>query len=133
MEAVIAGWAAGYAMAIASTIALSFLAWRGRDGSLMARFAAGEMNPLLLSVPIFMFTSVAWTIGGVVAGSAYRLAGLDDGDWPGSPFFALVVGVAALPLPPLLLLWPRYWWLWLLMCAVFLALFGGLMPALASR
>lgn len=133
VEAVIAGWVAGYAMAIASTLALSFLAWREREGAWLERFAAREMNPALLSVPIFLFASVAWTMAGLGAGSAYRLAGLDDERWPGASFYAAVLGVAALPLPVLLLLWPRYWWMWLGMSALFLGLFGALMPALAGR
>lgn len=120
-------------MGMATTVALTFFAWRSRDSAFLERIVAREVNSALLTVPIFMAATMLWTMVGIVAGSAYSLAGLDEGGWPGTPFYAALIGVGTLPLPPLLLLWPRYWWLWLGMAALFLALFGGLMPALASR
>jgi hypothetical protein len=133
VEAVIAGWVAGYGMAIASTLALTYLAWRSEGSPWLERLAAREMNPALLSVPIFLFATVAWTMIGLVAGSLYRLAGLDDDGWPGSGFYVVILGVAIAPLPALLLVWPRRWAMWLSMSLLFVALFGALMPALSSR
>ncbi len=133
MEAVIGGWVAGYGMAMATTIALTYFAWRARDTEWMDRLVAREVNTALLVVPIFTFATVGWTALGVIAGSAYRLAGLDEGGWPGSGFYVTVVGFAALPMPALLLLWPRLWWMWLGFGLLFVVLFGGAMPALASR
>ena len=54
----------------------------------------------------------------------------------GSPSLAFLVaigGLAALPLPLLVILWPRRWWVWTTMSAAFLAAFGWLMPLLAAR
>lgn len=133
MEAVIAGWVAGYAMAIASTLALTFLVWRAEGAAWLDRLVAREVNPALLAVPIFLGASLGWTMVGLLAGSAYRLAGLDDGGWPGSGFYVVLVLAAAFPLLPLLFFWPRYWWIGLALGVTFLGAFGGLMPALASR
>jgi hypothetical protein len=133
VEAVIAGWVAGYAMAIASTLALSFLAWRAHGAAWLDRMVAQEVNPALLAVPIFLGASIGWTMVGLLAGSGYRLAGLDDDGWPGSGFYVVLVLAAAFPLLPVLFFWPRYWWIWLGLGFVFLGAFGGLMPALAGR
>ncbi len=133
MEAVIAGWVAGYAMGIAYTVALAGLAWRARDSESLQRLVAREVNSALLTVPIFMGATMVWTMVGIIAGSAYGLSELDEGGWPGTAFYTVIVGFAALPLPPLLLLWPKHWVLWLALGALFIAMFGGLMPALASR
>ncbi|MEX0781321.1 MAG: hypothetical protein WD557_01635 [Dehalococcoidia bacterium] len=133
MEAVIAGTAAGYAMAIASTLALTYLAWRAQGAPWLERMVAQEVNTALLAVPIFMGASLGWTMIGLVAGSAYRLAGLDDGGWPGTSFYVVVVLAAAFSLMPLLFFWPRYWWMWMAMSAAFVGAFGFLMPALAGR
>ncbi|HSE46929.1 MAG TPA: hypothetical protein VLA89_16540 [Gemmatimonadales bacterium] len=133
MEAVIAGWMAGFAMAIATTLALTFLAWRAENAGLLQRFIDRDVPVMLVSVPISTGATVVWTMAGLLAGSAYRLAGLDDETWPPSGFYVVLVGIAALPLPPLVLLWPRYWWLWLGMSGLFVLLFGGLMPPLAAR
>jgi hypothetical protein len=133
VEAVIAGWAAGYAMAIASTLALTFLAWRAQGAPWLERMVAQEVNPALLAVPILLGASIGWTMVGLLAGSAYRLAGLDEGGWPGSGFYVVLVLAVAFPLLPLLFFWPRWWWMWAGLAGVFLGAFGGLMPALASQ
>ena len=133
MEAVIAGWAAGYAMAIASTLALSYLVWRAQGAPWLDRLVAEEVNPALLAVPIFLGASLGWTMIGLVAGSAYRLGGLDDESWPGAEFYVVLVLVAAFPLMPLFFFAPRYWWMWLALGAAFSVAFGLLMPALATR
>jgi hypothetical protein len=133
MEAVMGGWVAGYVMAMATTVLLTYLAWHSRDSDFMERLVAREVNSALLTVPIFTFAALGWTMFGVVAGSAYRLAGLDEGGWPGSGFYTLVGFGAVAPLVPLLLLLPRLWWVWLGMCALFAVSFGVLMPALAGQ
>jgi hypothetical protein len=133
VEAVIAGWAAGYAMAIASTLALTFLVWRAQGAAWLDRMVSQEVNPALLVVPIFLGASLGWTLVGILAGSAYRLAGLDDEGWPGSAFYVVLVLAGAFPLLPLLFFWPRYWGVWIALAVAFLAAFGVLMPALAGR
>lgn len=133
MEAVVAGWVAGYAMAIASTMVLTYLTWRAQGAAWLDRMVAREVNPAFLAVPIFLGASLGWTMVGLLAGSAYRLAELDDGDWPGTPFYVVLLLAAAFPLLPLLFFWPRQWMIWAALGATFLASFGVLMPALSSR
>jgi hypothetical protein len=120
-------------MAMATTLLLTYFAWTVRDTAFMERLVAREVNTALLAVPIFTFATLAWTMVGLIAGSAYRLAGLDEGGWPGTGFYVVVLFVAVAPLPALLLLWPRRWWIWVGMSALFVAAFGALMPALAGR
>jgi hypothetical protein len=133
MAAVMGGWVAGYVMAMATTILLTYLAWRSRDTEFMEHLFAREVNSALLTVPIFTFSALGWTMLGVIAGSAYRLAGLDEGGWPGTGFYTLVAFGALAPLVPLMLFWPRLWWVWLGMSVLFMASFGALMPALAGQ
>jgi hypothetical protein len=120
-------------MAIASTLALSYLVWRAQGAPWLDRLVAQEVNSALLAVPIFLGASLGWTMIGLVAGSAYRLAGLDDESWPGAEFYVVLVLVAAFPLMPLFFFAPRYWWMWLALGGAFIAAFGLLMPALATR
>jgi hypothetical protein len=122
VEAVIAGWIAGFAMAIATTLALTFLAWRAENAGFLQRFIDRDVPVMLVSVPISTGATVLWTMAGLMAGSAYRLAGLDEQPWPPAGFYVTLTGIAALPLPPLVLLWPRYWWLWLGMSGLFVGL-----------
>ncbi len=128
-----AGWVAGYVMAMATTVVLTYFAWTARDTEFMERLVAREVNSALLTVPIFTFAVLGWTIVGVIGGSAYRLAGLDEEGWPGAAFYVLVGFAAAVPLIPLLLFWPGRWWLWLGMSGLFVLSFGALMPALAGQ
>ena len=123
-------------MAIASSVALTFLASRLRDTAWMERMVASEVPAALIAVPVFTGATIFWTTYGLVAGAAYEV--LDLGGEPtvlGSPVPWLVgmAGIAFIPLPLLLLTWPRYWWLWLSMSGLYLATFGWLMPALASQ
>lgn len=137
MEAVVAGWVAGYAMGMLSTVALTFLAVRSRESSLVRRWVDSEVSGALLAVPIFLAAVIVWTMVGLILGAAYEVGNLEArGDFLGSPSwpFLLVVGALAwLPLPPLLLFWRRYWWLWCGMSAAFLGLFGWFMPLVAGR
>jgi hypothetical protein len=137
VEAVIAGWVAGYAMAMASTLALTLLAIRSRESRVLKRWVDSGVSTALLAVPIFMGAVLGWTMAGLILGAAYELGDLGSrGDALGSPSGPFLLGVAALawlPLPPLLIFWRRYWWLWCGMSGAFLGLFGWLMPLLAER
>ncbi len=137
MEALIAGWLAGYVMAMASTVALTFLAIRTRESSLMNHWVDSEVSTVLLAVPIFMGTVLGWTMAGLVLGAIYDLGDLgsraDVLGSPSGPFLLIIAALAWLPLPPLLIFWRRYWWLWCGMSGAFLGLFGWLMPLLAER
>lgn len=137
MNAVIGGWAAGYVMAILSTLALTYLAFQPGPQKFVQKRIDPEVPGLLLAVPISIGTTVIWTMAGLVLASAYVLGGFDDGPGAlGAPSwqFALIMAVLALlPIPVLLVLSGRLWWLWLAMSLAFAGLFGWLMPLLAER
>jgi len=138
MSAVIAGWVAGYAMGMVSTVALVFLTLRlSGDGEALDRLVSREVPRPLLVVPIFLGTTILWTIVGLVLGLIY-----DVGDFAHKPgalgapswvFLLLVAAVAWLPLPPLVIFGRRFWRLWCGMAVLFVGLFGWLMPLLAAR
>jgi hypothetical protein len=137
VEALIAGWVAGYAMAMASTLALTFLAIRSRESRALKRWVDSEVSTALLAVPIFLGAMLGWTMAGLILGAVYEVGDLGSrADFLGSPsgpFLLGVVALAWLPLPPLLIFWRRYWWLWCGMSGAFMGLFGWLMPLLAER
>jgi hypothetical protein len=124
-------------MAILSTFALTYLAFQpGPQKFVQTRIDPGVPG-LLLAVPISIGTTVIWTMAGLVLASAYVLGGFEDRPGAfGAPSwqFALSMGVLALlPLPVLVVLSGRLWWLWLTMALAFAGLFGWLMPLLAER
>lgn len=135
--AIIAGWMAGYVMAIVSTLALTYLAFVGRESRLVSRWLEGGASPLLLAVPLSVGTFLGWTMFGLLAGSAYHMAGWRDDSLAlglAPPVFLIAMAaLAVMPLPLLLIFWPRRWWLFASQSAAFLLCFGWLMPALASR
>jgi len=136
VEAVIAGWLVGYVMAIASTVTLTFLVSRMRDGALLSRWFSPDVPGALLAVPISVGTTVGWTMIGVLLGSLYEVGQFERRkDVLGSPsglFTLIIFALAWFPLPPLVVFVRRYWGVWLAMSTLFLVLFGWLMPRLAS-
>ncbi len=134
---VVAGWVAGYAMAMLTTAALTFLATRERAGSFVGRWISEEIPVGLVTVPVSIGSIVGWTIIGLVAGSAYQAGEMEAQPGAlGSPSWPFSVGMAILalfPLIPLTALASRYWWLWVVLSASFAGLFGWLMPVLAAR
>lgn len=137
MGEVIAGWAAGYIMALVSTLALVYLLARGSESRFVQHLSGGETRPMLLSIPVALGSFLAWTLAGLVLGSAYRLGGLEgEADVlgsPSAPFLLAMVAIGATPLPLLVIAWPRLWWMWCGLAASFVGLFGWFMPLLAAR
>lgn len=135
MEAVISGWVAGYAMAILSTIAITFLAVKADLAAVTRWFP--DMKPVLIAVPASIGTFMLWTIAGLGLGALYNLLDLESQAGflgaPSGPFVAGLAVVAIMPLPFLVLVLRKYWWLWAAMSASFTALFGWLMPLMAQR
>ncbi|MFN0146950.1 MAG: hypothetical protein ACKVT1_10585 [Dehalococcoidia bacterium] len=136
MAALIAGWVAGYAMALLSTAALTYVFTRRRF-AVAQRWLGEGTNPALIAVPVSIGTFVAWTMAGLVIAVIYEEAGLASQPGlfgsPSAPFLAGVSVIAIMPLPLLTLLWRDQWWLWTGMSAAFLGLFGWLMPLLAEQ
>ncbi len=134
---IVAGWVAGYAMALITTIALTYLVLQMREAPLLQRWVSGEVPGVLLAVPVSLGSMLGWTMVGIAIGSVYRVGGLgsqpDALGSPSYPFSLAMVIVALFPLLPLLLLAPRYWWVWAGLAASFAGLFGWLMPVLAAR
>jgi hypothetical protein len=137
MNAVLAGWAMGYFMAIVSTVALAFLLFRIGVSGVLDRFVAPEVNRGLLVVPVFIGATLGWTMIGLIFGSLYEVTDLaSKPDAFGSkswPWTLIIVVLALLPLPPLVLVVRRYWWLWFGLSAAFVGAFGWVMPLLAAR
>jgi len=137
VNAVIGGWAAGYVMAILTTCALTYLAFQPGPQKLVQSWIDPGVPGLLLAVPISIGTTVIWTMAGLVLASAYVLGGFEDKPGAlGAPSwqFAVIMAVLALlPIPVLVVLSGRLWWLWLTMSLAFAGLFGWLMPLLAER
>jgi hypothetical protein len=136
MAAVLAGWFAGYAMALLSTAALTYLFVK-MPTSALARYLGQDLRPILAAVPFSVGTFLVWTMAGMVAGAIYDVANLGRqpglAGSPSGPFLVGVAILAVLPLPLLLLLWGRHWWVWAGMSGAFLGLFGWAMPLLAER
>ena len=132
-----AGWAAGYAMAILSTAAFIYLLVKIPDPAIFQRWL-GEGSPtLLVAVPASIGTFIAWTMAGLVIGSVYEVtdagAQVNVLGSPSAPFLIGIAALALIPVPMLSLFWPRHWWLWCGMALAFLGLFGWLMPIFAER
>ncbi len=137
MTAVLGGWMAGYAMAILSTLALTFIVIQPRLQPIVRRYFDAEVPGALLAVPISIGTGLVWTMLGLAFGSVYVLGDFDaTAGALGAPswqWLVLIATIAVLPVPVLLILSTRLWWLWAGMSAAFLGLFGWLMPVLAER
>ncbi|MBA4180283.1 MAG: hypothetical protein C0506_06810 [Anaerolinea sp.] len=137
MNAVIGGWIAGYAMGLASTAALTFLATRMRDAAFVERWVARDVPGVLLAVPLFTGAALSWTMIGLLLGGLYEAGSFASKPGilgaPSWAFLLLVSALAWLPLPILVMVGRRYWWLWAAMSACFVGLFGWLMPLLAER
>jgi hypothetical protein len=137
VNAVLGGWAAGYAMAILSTFAFTYLALQPGLQKFVQRWIDPQVPGFLLAVPISIGTTVLWTMAGLMLASAYVLGGFEDKPGAlGAPSwqFALITLVLAfLPVPILFALSRRLWWLWFSMSLAFAGLFGWLMPVLAER
>jgi hypothetical protein len=137
VEAVVAGWVAGYVMAVASTIVLTYLVLTMPREGWLNRWVAAEVPGMLLAVPLFTGAVLAWTMAGLILGAVYEVADLDGTrDGLGSPSLGFTLAMLALawvPLPPLIAASRRRWWLWALLSALFAGLFGWLLPHLAGR
>lgn len=126
---------AGYAMAILSTFALTYLCIQPGPQKAIQKYL--DVPGMLLAVPFSIGTGVVWTMAGMLLGSFYKLGGFED--MPGalgapSWVFLLIVGALAwFPLPVLFLFSRKFWWLWIGMSLSFIGLFGWLMPVLAER
>ncbi len=135
MNAILGGWMAGYAMAILSTFALTYLAIQPNLHKFIQKYL--DIPGMLLAVPFSIGTGVVWTMLGMLLGSAYEVGGFDDTPgFAGAPswVFLLIIGALAwLPIPVLYLLSRRFWWMWVGMSLAFVGLFGWLMPVLAER
>ena len=136
MAAVIAGWIAGYAMAILTTFALTFLAVKSPDLGAMKRWFP-EMNPLLIAIPASILTTLTWTMAGLGFASAYELLDLGTKNAalgaPSGPFLIGIAAIGLMPLPFLLLVLRRFWYIWLVMSLSFIGIFGWFMPIMARE
>lgn len=137
MGAVIAGWAAGYFMAIATTLALVVLLVKVDTRQLFSRVFDPEVARPLLAVPAFIGAGLVWTMIGLVIGSAYEVLDFaGSGSGPGTPSMAFsltMLMLGLLPVPIITIIWFRFWWLWATMGVLFAGSFGWGLPNLAAQ
>jgi len=137
MGAVIAGWGAGYFMAIVSTMAVAYLLTKFDTRALFSSVIDPGVPRALIAVPYFVAATLTWSFIGLSLGSIYEVAGFADGPGGlGSPHLGFTLGIcalAAMPVPVLTAVAWRLWWVWLLMSAIFAATFGWAMPLLETR
>jgi len=137
VEALIAGWTAGYIMAMFTTVAVTYLVLRSREAALVERWVARDVSGPLLIIPILIGAAIGWTMFGLVVGGIYEVASLDgEPGGLGSPSVAFTLAIVTLGLAPTLLLgilWQRLWWMWACFALAFGALFGWLLPHLGGR
>ena len=137
MEAVIGGWVCGYGMSILSTFALVYMGWKATGMGVFGRWFPEGTSMVALAVLGSVGTVFAWTMAGMVLGSAYEVLELRNTGGvlfaPSAVFLIAMAAFALMPLPFLLLVWPRSWWLFVAMSLGFAGLFGWTMPLLAER
>ena len=135
MNAVLGGWLMGNAMAILSTVALTYLGFQPAIHRFIQKYL--DVPELLLAVPFSIGAAVVWAFLGTALGALYKIAGFEDEPGallaPSWAFLVFVVVLGLVPLGPLLVIGRRYWWIWGGMSASFVALFGWAMPLLAER
>lgn len=124
-------------MAIATTIAAVYLLLQGAKSVMLDRVVDPEVSRPLLSVPIFIGATLAWTMVGLVLGAVYEVGDLGDGPGAlGTPNILFAGGMAALGLMPvgvLSAMWWQHWRTWIALAAVFIITFGWVMPILAAQ
>ncbi|GBD23355.1 hypothetical protein HRbin29_01017 [bacterium HR29] len=133
METVIAGWVAGYAMALVSTTVGALALTRGAapKGWTEAGVPPGVVG-VLVSVGAVFF----WTIVGLTAAIVYAVGDFAGRPGAGSeslPFALGSVGLALAGAAPVAALFPRWRWAVALHAAAFAGLFGWALPWMAAQ
>ena len=135
VNAILGGWMAGYAMAVLSTLALTYLCIQPEPQRAIQKYL--DVPGVLLAVPISIGTGVVWTMAGMMFGAAYKIREFKDTPGalgaPSWTFLFIIGTLSFLPVPILFLLSRRFWWIWVGMSLSFFGLFGWLMPVLAER
>jgi hypothetical protein len=137
MEAVIAGWAAGYAMGILTTVAVVVILVRDKEAAFLGSVFDPQVSRPLIAIPFFVGATILWTMIGLVLGSAYRVGGFENSDGglgsPSMAFTLAMVTIAALPALVGSVIWPNHWKIWTGLAVGFALLFGWAVPHLAGR
>lgn len=134
MKAVVAGWAAGYLMALITTATMAVWVARG-GGSRLADRLGSDAPWIAVALAGSLGAVFAWTIVGLLVAIVYVAGGFGAEPGLGSPSWPFTVGVcaAALSTAPVLLAFPRALPVWLAHVAAFVGLFGWALPHLAGR
>jgi len=96
---VVGGWAAGYAMAILSTVAFTYLAFQPGPQKFVQRWIDPRVPGFLLAVPISIGTTIIWTMAGLVLASAYIVGGFESSPARSGPRLAVRVHRGGIGLP----------------------------------
>ena len=121
--ALLAGWVAGAAVALATTAIV--LVALSRDDGWRVRFGRTTVRLPLVGMVVVNGLMLAWTLVGLALGAAYL--------WIDQPAFTIAVAVMlTLGLVMWTTVWGRPGWAVLSTVGVALAAFGGLLPMLAG-
>jgi hypothetical protein len=142
MEALLAGWIAGYAVSVVFTLAGTLLLARRPTPDAVAPAPASSPAPGLrasrlgVAVAVSIGGFLGWTLVGLVLGAAYDAAGGNARAALGSPaieFTAVVVAVTAIVTATASLVLRRVAWQVVAIASTAAACFGWLLPNLADR
>ena len=135
MRTILAGWIAGYIMAISVTVSMSWLIVKTSADTSKSSILGSDVDSRIAYVFIHLGASLACTILGLIVGTIYHITVIRQVCVHSfEPLF--LIGVLILTLVSLILLaalWPKRWLLWITQSVVFVAVFGLLVPFLASR
>lgn len=128
MQSILAGWVAGYGVAIVFTLVGTMFVMASR------RPAEGQVfaNPLAVGVALSIGGFLLWTLVGLVLGAFYP-AIADATGVPSWPFTGGVVAVTALVTIGASILAGRVWWHIVALGALVAVAFGVVLPVLAGR
>ena len=137
MQAVLAGWVAGYTVSVVFTIAGTlWLARRRRIKATDEALAPERSSRLSIAVLLSIGGFLAWTLAGIVLGAAYQATAESATAAVGSPavaFTGAVVGVAIAAGAAVCVFGRRVAWEVVVVVAAAAGAFGWLLPGLAER
>jgi hypothetical protein len=137
MEAIFAGFTAGYFMAIVFTWLGAVMLTHARAHSgFLSQGVAGNLSWVALAVPISILSFLGWTAVGMILGLLYRGAETEFPDSGlGSPnflFTLVIVLFAGLNLIMVQIPLRRLYWPVIVLAFSFLISFGWIMPHIAE-
>ncbi len=127
-----AGMAGGYAMALLTTAAATYLLVGAMNSGRLERWIDSGVPKPLIAVQIMVGATALWILLGTGLAALYlggdfaaRTGGLGT---PSLAFTAIVIALAIAPLPLAFVVNRSRWWMWLGLALSFAAIFGWILP-----